>query len=263
MITSKTLPIFLIGNPVSHSLSPVFQNAALKYADIDAVYLTINIEKENFEKVISGLKKIKLMGLNITLPYKTEIVKYADELSEEATTIGAVNTIQIKNDKWIGHNTDWYGIYESLKIKRIKPDFNALIFGSGGSTPAIIYALKKYGFKKIAVSNRTMEKALFLREKFDVSILDYKEKDNYLNDFKLIFNSTSTDFNEIITKININTIYYDLNYYRTKLKTKNYIDGILMLLLQGLKSLEIWSGKKVPLKVALNAIKRYKKIEKL
>lgn len=255
-ITGTTKPIFLLGHPISHSKSPLFQNYALSYLKIDTVYIALNINEEDFDIVVPAFKKLELLGLNITLPYKTEILKYIDELSEEAKEIGSVNTIKVKENKWIGYNTDWYGIFESLKIKKIPQNLNVLIIGAGGTTPAIIFGLKKYGIKNITVTNRTLEKAEILAEKFKINFIDYYKKEKELENFQLIFNSTSTDFNKLIGKLNKKCIYYDINYYKDKLKTKNYIDGTLMLLLQGKKAIEIWTGKSVPLKILIKSLKR-------
>jgi len=248
-IDSNTKPTLLLGNPVSHSKSPIFQNAAFKHLKINSVYLAINIEKNDFDTVVKGLKKIDLLGINVTLPYKTDIIKYTDELSEDAKIIQSVNTIEIKNKKWIGHNTDWSAIYQSLKEKKIKNNLTALIIGAGGATPAIIFALKKYGFKNIIITNRTADKAEQLKKQFDIKSINFNEINQHLTEFNLIFNSTSTSFNNLISKPDDNTIYYDLNYYTGQLKAKNYIDGSLMLIYQGIKAIEIWTDKKVPVKI--------------
>ncbi|MBN2546393.1 MAG: shikimate dehydrogenase, partial [Spirochaetes bacterium] len=228
-IDANTKPTLLLGNPISHSKSPIFQNAAFKYLKINSVYLAINIEKNDFDTVLKGLKKIDLLGINITLPYKTEIIKYTDQLSEDAKIIKSVNTIEIKNKKWIGHNTDWSAIYQSLKEKRIKNNSTALIIGAGGATPAIVFALKKYGCENLVITNRTLSKAEQLQKQFKIKLISFNEINKYLADFNLIFNSTSTSFNNLISKTDNKTIYYDLNYYTGKLKAKNYIDGNLML----------------------------------
>ncbi len=253
-IDANTKPTLLLGNPISHSKSPIFQNAAFEYLKVNSVYLAINIEKDDFDTIVKGLKKIDLLGINITLPYKTCIIKYTDKLSEEAKIIQSVNTIEIKNKKWTGHNTDWYAIYQSLKEKKIKNNLTALIIGAGGATPAIIFALKKYGCKNIFITNRTVSKAEQLKNQFNINLINFNEINQNLADFNLIFNSTSTSFNDLITKTDDKTIYYDLNYYTGKLKAKNYIDGNLMLIYQGIKALEIWTGKKIPVKFIKNSL---------
>lgn len=159
LITSGTLPAFLIGHPVAHSISPIFQNNAFKSCGINSIYLALDIKPENFNDVMTGIKKIKTYGLNVTLPYKIDIINHIDKLSDEAKEINSVNTIETDNDnRWIGHNTDWYGVFKTLEINKIEKKIKVLLIGAGGAAPGAIYGLIKYGIKEITITNRTVLK---------------------------------------------------------------------------------------------------------
>ncbi|MCK4795877.1 MAG: shikimate dehydrogenase [Spirochaetes bacterium] len=258
MITTP-IPTYLIGHPVSHSKSPIFQNAAFKHLGINSVYQTIDILPNDFEKVVLKLKKSKIMGMNITLPYKHDIIKYTDSLSQEAKIIKAVNTIEITGNKWIGHNTDWYGVYKTLEKNNISKKQNVLLIGAGGATPGVIYGFIKYGITDISITNRTMHKAQKLNEQFSIKLLNYNIFHNSLDNFNMIVNCTSIDFKDIINNFNDNTIYFDLKYYTKELNVKKYIDGKSMLLYQGAKSFSIWTKTEAPIDIMKQSLENTKK----
>ena len=107
MITSKTSFIALIGNPVSHSLSPIMQNAALKYLGLDLIYIAIPCRDKDLELVLSSLKRINCKGLNITIPYKEKVFELCSEISPIANKIKAINTLKLNSEKeWSATNTD-------------------------------------------------------------------------------------------------------------------------------------------------------------
>jgi len=259
MITAKTIPIYLLGNPVKHSWSPIFQNAGLKHLDIDSVYLALHIEKEDFDTVVAGLKKINLLGLNITLPYKKNIMKFTDELSDDAKKIDAVNTVECLNGKWIGHNTDWYGVYKTLEEKKIDKDQNILLIGAGGATPGVIYGLQKYGINNLTITNRTMSKAEKLAKQFEINLINIEKYKDKLNDYSMIVNCTSIDFSNVLDNFNDEKIYFDLKYYKGRIKTKNYIDGKNMLIYQGSMAFSIWTKKDAPVSIMKKVLNKYKK----
>ncbi|OHD05361.1 MAG: shikimate dehydrogenase [Spirochaetes bacterium GWD1_27_9] len=253
-ITAKTLPTFIIGNPISHSKSPVFQNAAFNHCNINSVYLAINIEKNDFEAVIAGLKKINIFGMNITIPYKVDILKYVDELSEDAKLIGAVNTIEVLNGNWVGHNTDWYGVYKTLELNKLSPSQDCLIIGAGGATNGVIYGLQQYGVKNIAITNRTKDKAELIKDQFNIDLIDFEEYKSKIKNYSLIINTTSIDFNKLVDSFLEDKTYFDLKYYSGKIDMPNYIDGKIMLLYQGAKAFEIWTKQEAPIEIMQKAM---------
>lgn len=241
MITATSDLYLLIGNPVSHSLSPIFQNAAFDYYKINGVYIAIKIEKNDFDTVINGLKRLDIKGINVTIPYKIDILKYLDEIDEEAKKINSVNTIEIKDKKWIGHNTDWYGVLKTLEINKIKKNSKTLIIGAGGATNGVIYGLQKYGITNILITNRSIEKAKEISKIFDVEVIDFEKYLNEIHKFNFIINTTSIEFKDLIEETNKDSVYFDIKYYSDSLKDCHFIEGKDMLLYQGAKSFEIWT----------------------
>jgi shikimate dehydrogenase len=141
----------LIGKSLKHSFSPSYFKDKFKHENITADYELIEIENP------ANLRDIdfqKYSGLNVTIPYKSEIINHLDSLSNEAIEIGAVNTIEIKEGKLIGHNTDWIGFKESIQPLLSGSDRNALIFGTGGASKAVSFALQKLGISFELVSRK-------------------------------------------------------------------------------------------------------------
>ena len=138
MITSKTSFLALIGNPVRHSLSPIMQNAAIKYLGLDLIYMAIPCKNEDLEIVVNSLKKMNCKGLNITIPFKQKVFDICDEISTTAKKVKAINTLKLNDNKdWIGTNTDIDGfIYPLKNLNLVKK--SSLILGSGGSARSVL-----------------------------------------------------------------------------------------------------------------------------
>jgi len=157
----------VIGNPIEHSLSPTLHNYWIKSNGIDAIYEKQKLDDSELGPLIEQLKKRKINGVNVTVPYKKAIIPFLDELSIEANDTQSVNTLYLKNNKVVGHNTDIIGFETSIK----KYNYNifnkeVLILGAGGVVPSIIFALNKMKVSKIKISNRTKNKAENLKEHF-------------------------------------------------------------------------------------------------
>lgn len=269
MINAKTELYGVIGYPVKHSLSPVFQNALLKYSGLNAVYLAFEIKPEDLENAVRGFKAIGVKGINITVPHKEAIMKYLDEIEETAQEIGAVNTVKFEKGKAIGYNTDWIGFIKALKI--LKPKVageKILVLGAGGASKAIIYALLHEG-AEVFLWNRTKEKALNLVKKFKNRLTAVNRPEEVIDEVNIIVNTTSVglkkDDPEIFNYSLITPAHtvIDIIYKETKLIKKakevgaKFQDGLPMLLYQGIESFKIWNGCEVPYSVALRAVKNY------
>ena len=143
----------LIGFPLTHSFSEsYFRDKFFKEGINNCQYQNYTIE--DVKSITSLVEKENLSGFNITIPYKESIICFLDELSTEARAIGAVNTVVRKNEKWIGHNTDWIGFYESIKPLLQTHHKKALVLGSGGASKAIVYAFKKLGIETLIISRK-------------------------------------------------------------------------------------------------------------
>ena len=157
----------VIGNPIDHSLSPKLHNFWYRQNNINADYEKKKMNIEEIKGLILALKEKKIHGINVTVPFKKDIIPFLDQLSLEAKSTQSVNTIYLKDEKAIGHNTDIDGFelaIKNLKINLI--DKTILILGAGGVVPSLIYALNKMKVSKIIVSNRTQKKTENLKNLF-------------------------------------------------------------------------------------------------
>lgn len=153
----------IIGHPVSHSLSPVFQQAAFDSLGIDAAYLPFDIAPAALEAGLFALRTLGASGFNITLPHKESLFPHLSRISPEASVIGAVNTVTIDDGTWEGHNTDGPGFQMAAtrffeRNALTCPD-HALVFGAGGSARATLWALRKMGIRHLCLVNRSLERA--------------------------------------------------------------------------------------------------------
>jgi len=242
----------VIGNPIEHSLSPKLHNYWIKKNNIDAIYEKKQINESDIKSLISEVKKEKIKGINVTVPFKKSVIQYMDELSPEATESQSVNTIYLQSGKIVGHNTDISGF--ELGIKYFKYDIkNKTIFilGAGGVVSSIIVALKKMGASKIIISNRTKTKAEEIKKKFsELEIIDWGETP----DFDMIINATSIGLkNEDGIKLDYasvgpNKFFYDVIYNpketiflkRAKLFGNRTENGKMMFIYQAHQAFTVW-----------------------
>lgn len=284
MITSKTSFLALIGNPVSHSLSPIMQNAAIQYLGLDLIYMAIPCKNEDLERVVNSLKKMNCKGLNITIPFKQKVFDMCSEISPVAKKVKAINTLKLTDDKdWIGTNTDIDGfIYPLKNFNLIKK--SSLILGSGGAARSVIQGLIKLKLSKITIisRNKSSLNELITNFKNDIEIkglLSTKnEIKNLIQETDLIINTTPVGMSNSINNdempfgknfwdsINSKTIVYDLIYNPSPTPFLKFcdkkgcmtIDGTQMLIAQGAKSLSFWTnGLEVPFEVMHDALKEY------
>ena len=246
----------VIGNPIEHSLSPELHNYWLKNNNIEAIYEKKKLSEDDLRKLILQIKEKKIDGVNITIPFKKKIISYIDELTLEAESTQSVNTIYLKNDKLIGHNTDIDGFKMSVKRSKFDlTDKKVLILGAGGVVPSIIFALNKMQASKIFVSNRTKDKAENLKNLFDK--LDIIEWGN-IPDFDMIINATSLGLkkedkiNLDFSKIGTDKFFYDViynpketNFLKEGKKLGNKTEnGKLMFIYQAFLAFNVWHGIK-------------------
>jgi shikimate dehydrogenase len=163
-ITGATSLYGLIAHPVGHSLSPVLHNTLNNWFEINAVYLPFDIKPENLHNAVKGLSALGVKGFNVTLPFKNEIMKYLDSISPEAEAVQAVNTVSVDGRQLAGYNTDIGGFLNSFEKETgvAITGKRAVIFGAGGTAPAVIAALVKSGIGYVLIVNRTVDKAVIL-----------------------------------------------------------------------------------------------------
>ncbi|MCM8784628.1 MAG: shikimate dehydrogenase [Candidatus Omnitrophica bacterium] len=280
--TTKITGVF--GYPVSHSLSPIFQNSAFEHLGLDYVYIPLEVKPEDLKTAINSIKIFNWVGVNVTIPHKRQVIKYLDEIDGVSEILDVVNTIHNIKGKLKGYTTDGDGFIRSLKQDgNFNPKGkNIFILGAGGSSYAICGALINEKVNSIFITNRTLENAIKLKKhlteklKFkNIEIIEFERRNDkkIWQNIDILINTTSVGMKEndplLIEKINIEKVkfVYDIVYNRKtellksaeELKIPN-LDGISMLVYQGAISFEIWTGKKAPVDIMKRAI--YEKIKK-
>jgi shikimate dehydrogenase len=246
----------VIGNPIEHSLSPKLHNYWIKSNGIVAIYEKKKLKEDELKNLVLQIKQKKIDGVNVTVPFKKAIIPFLDKLTSEAQSTQSVNTLYLKDNKVIGHNTDIIGFETSIKESKFNIlNKEVLILGAGGVVPSIIYALNKMKVSKIKISNRTKEKAEKLKKLFkNIELVEWGEVPN----FDVIINATSLglekeDFiNLDFLSISKNKLFYDViynpretNFLKTGKNLGNItINGKLMFIYQALSSFNIWHGIK-------------------
>ena len=242
----------VIGNPIEHSLSPLLHNHWIKKNNIKATYDKILVDRKDLESIVSKIKKNEIHGINVTVPYKKEIISFIDQLSPEAEATQSVNTIYLSGGKIIGHNTDIAGF--ELSLKKIKYDVNnkkIFILGAGGVVPSIIFALYKMNVSLITVSNRTKAKAIDLKKNFrNLEVIDW----GIIPDFDMVINATSVGLNTNdklnldFSNVRSNKLFYDViynpqetNFLKISKKLGNISEnGMMMFIYQAHQAFTIW-----------------------
>lgn len=232
----------LIGNPLGHSFSARYFNDKFQKEGLDAEYVLLPRESlGNIREIIQGEK---LNGLNVTIPFKTEIIPHLDSLSPEAEAIGAVNCIKVNGDKLIGHNTDAFGFEESLKSFAGKEVKSALVLGNGGSSKAVQYVLNK-----LLISFKVVSRSSLLNYE-NLHPADVASADLIINTTPLGMSPNVNDLPNIPYEgINSKHFVFDLIYnpeqtaflMRCRLLGARTKNGLEMLHLQADKSWEVWN----------------------
>jgi shikimate dehydrogenase len=266
MINSKTQLYGIIGHPVSHSLSPLMHNNAFQALGINAVYIAFDVTDLN--TAIAGIKELGIKGLSVTIPHKEKIIEFVDKIDDSAREIGAINTLLIKDKKIFGYNTDWHGAVFALKEKTELNRKKVVVIGAGGSSKAICYGLNKSG-ASIHIINRSIEKARELASNFNAGYSGLNEKKEIYGD--ILINTTSIGMTgsdaqgqlpideKFIQnfKVVMDIVYSPLQTPLLKATQERgiaTIDGLRMLLFQGVKQFELWTEKKAPLEVMQNSL---------
>jgi len=254
----------VIGNPISHSLSPKLHGYWLKRYGLQGEYTSIDVPKDDLEATLRELPRQGFVGINVTLPHKVEVLKYVDHVTDRATLIGAANTLTFKEDGRIfADNTDGYGFMANLK--QGAPEWNPLagpaaIFGAGGAARAIIVALADAGVPEIMISNRTRLKAEALRSDFGarIRVVEWVKAASMLETATTVINTTSLGmtgaqpFKVSMDAIRPDAVVTDIVY--NPLRTPfldaaaaagcTTVDGLGMLLHQGVPGFERWFGRR-------------------
>ena len=244
----------VIGNPIEHSLSPKLHNYWIKINNLNAIYNKKKLDISELEILIKDVREKKIHGINVTVPFKNHIIPFIDKLSSEAETTQSVNTIYLKDDIVMGHNTDIEGF--ELAIKNIKYDVTGkkvLLLGAGGVSPSIIMALNNMRANKIFISNRTQSKAENLKKTFkEIEIVEW----GIIPNFDMIINATSLglkddeNINIDYSKVGSGKFFYDVIYNPSETKFLKFAkktgnkteNGKKMFIYQAQASFKIWNN---------------------
>ncbi len=261
----------VIGDPIHHSLSPIFHNAMIESLSIDAHYTRFLVSSANLGEWIQTKEAQSLAGFNVTMPLKNAIIKHLDFVSDEAQKVYAVNTVVRKNTRLYGYNTDGIGFVRSLESMDIDVKAHVALLGAGGAAIAVASALKE---KKADVSiycrkpKRYKDDTRFNYYDFD-SINNTKNIDILINATPLgMYNQNQFESFNFLENLNTNALVFDLIYkpFETELlirakklgfKTQN---GLGMLVHQGIAALELFLDTKLEInimeQIATSAIKK-------
>ncbi len=274
----------LIGHPIKHSYSPFIQNISFELKNLDYIYLPFDVPIASLKTALKGMVALGVKGFNVTIPHKENIIQHMNNVSDEASIIGAVNTIVNDLGKLNGYNTDVNGVYETLLPYKDEILNNEVsVVGAGGAARAVIYTLIRY-FKpsKIFLVNRTEQRAEALKNYFydKMKYDSFKTRELFPPDLvevfrnsKLIVNATSVgmfpESDDSITGLNNSfgkdQIVFDLVYNppQTQLlklaasQGATTLNGLKMLVHQASKSFELWTGEKMPVEQLEKSLQLY------
>lgn len=236
----------LLGEKLSHSYSPIIHKKIFETYGIDCNYELLECKIDELKGIIDKLRSGEYSGFNVTIPYKIEVMKYLDEISDEAKAIGSVNTISIKDGKVIGYNTDYYGFYNELIYYSVPvKNKDCYILGTGGASLALYKALVDMGGNVKYVSRNP-------KNKDTISYLELENKN-----IDLLVNATPVGMSpnvgvspvsKEIAKRSKYVVDIIFNPKRTQilLDSNSNMNGLLMLVGQAIKAEEIWQEKKYP-----------------
>lgn len=254
----------LIGNKLGHSLSKHIHNNIFELLKLDAYYHLFEVKPSDVQNALQGLNILEAVGINVTIPYKCDIMKYLDEVSKEASRIGAVNTIKFKNGKTIGYNTDYFGFKMMLEKNDVDVrNKKIVILGSGGGADSVLQYLIDNNSQELYIASRKIEETKLKYSSKGVIICNYNELKK-LKNIDLIINCTPCgmypNVNESPIDINTYSNYnaaIDLVYNpKETLFLKNAsayglktLNGLYMLVAQAITAEEIWNEIKIEEKV--------------
>ena len=260
----------VVAKPIKHSISPFIHNTAFEKTAVNGVYLAWEIEAEDLEATVANIRRYNMFGINLSMPYKQEVIQYLDELASSARLIGAVNTVVNKNGTLIGYNTDGKGFFKSLPSFVIQGK-KMTILGAGGAATAIIaqaaldQAEEIFVFTRQSSYDKTVSKmAVISRQtKSRIHVLNLEDLatlQDKINQSDLLVNGTSVGMdgetlplaegNQLPSQILVADVIYKpfetpfLKWARSQKVVA--VNGLGMLLYQAAEAFELWTGQPMP-----------------
>ena len=273
MILGTTQIYGVIGDPISHSLSPSLQNSAFAALEMDAVYVSFRVSSSSLGDALRGLLALNVQGINVTVPHKSGVFQYLDEVTDTARKIGAVNTLRNDSGHWIGENTDAIGFIRSLKPLELNLSGSSVgMLGAGGAARGVAVGLLEAGVSQLHICNRNHARAValvellqasFCRQSVNAVTLEELEKE----ELSLLVNTTTVGSDGYSSPAKLNkfdnlSAVADIIYRpsRTpllleaeKLGLPN-LNGGGMLLYQGTAAFSFWTGREAPESIMRKAL---------
>lgn len=260
----------VVANPIKHSISPFIHNQAFEATNTNGVYLAWEVEETDLAETVANIRRFQMFGINLSMPYKEQVIPYLDQLSEEARLIGAVNTVVNREGTLIGYNTDGKGFFKSLPSFKISGK-RMVLLGAGGAAKAILAQAILDGVSQVSVFVRStsIEKTRPYLEKlqnetgFKVDLFaleDVSELQARITDSDLLANATSVGMDGVSLPISTSVLLpekllvadviyqpFETPFLKWARNQGNQaINGLGMLLYQAAEAFQLWTGKEMP-----------------
>lgn len=260
----------VVANPIKHSISPFIHNRAFEATNTNGVYLAWEIEGTDLAETVANIRRYQMFGINLSMPYKEQVIPYLDQLSEEARLIGAVNTVVNREGTLIGYNTDGKGFFKSLPSFKISGK-RMVLLGAGGAAKAILAQAILDGVSQVSVFVRSgsIEKTRLYLEKlqnetgFKVDLFaleDVSELQARIIDSDLLVNATSVGMDGVSQPIPTSIVLpekilvadviyqpFETPFLKWARNQGNHaVNGLGMLLYQAAEAFQLWTGKEMP-----------------
>ena len=274
VISGRTQIVGVIGWPIEHSVSPAMHNAAFRALGLDWCYLPFAVPPAHVADALAGVRGLGLRGINVTVPHKQAVSALVDELTPEARAIGAVNTVLVRGERLVGHNTDAAGFLRALREAGFAPEgCSALVLGAGGAARAAVYALARVG-ARVVLLNRTPQRADALvadlravveGARLEAGGLDAQTAQQEASRCQLVVNATSLGMwpqvetspwpEEVAFPAGV--LLFDLVYNPRQTRFVRLaresgaraVDGLRMLVHQGAEAFALWTGAAPPVEI--------------
>jgi shikimate dehydrogenase len=274
-ISGKSKITGIFGSPVRHTLSPAMHNAAFQHLGLDIVYVPFEVSPESLKKAVDGIRGLGLLGVNVTIPHKENVMRFLDRIDPLARAMGSVNTIVNSGGMLTGHNTDARGFLKDLASNNVKIKGETIIvIGAGGAGRAVSSALSFFGAGKMMITDKDERKARALSGNIkNAEFVPFADFTARISEAKIMVNATPIGMHKGDPSpveamfLHKNLFVYDVVYNRkTRLladaqkKGIRHSDGLGMLLHQGALAFELWTKRKAPVEVMRKALRDALKI---
>lgn len=277
LITGTTQLLGVIGDPVTHSLSPLMHNAAIAHLGLDLAYVPLPVKPQDLAAAIAGFEAIHLVGFNLTIPHKQAILPFLSQISDVAQAVGAVNTVWQTPQGWHGTNTDVEGFLAPLQaLGRDWSETTAVVLGNGGAARAVVAGCIQLGCPEIYVVGRSAAKLAAFPQGQNIQVCTTASLPELLPRAGLLVNTTPVGMapqveaspieGDIMDGLQAGAIAYDLIYVPNPTRFLQLaqargavpIDGLEMLVQQGAAALRIWTGQQqVPVEVMRGVLRSH------